>query len=72
MDGGRDDPLVELRWHWGSAYVISHPAPDMWVAQRRDTRKTLRAGTPAALRELILADYFARPVPRDSCGGGAM
>ena len=58
--------LAELRWHWGSAYVISHPAPDVWVAQRRDTRETLRSDGPAGLRQAILADYFAHPVPRES------
>jgi hypothetical protein len=65
VDGGRDDPnLDDLRWHWGSACIISRLEPDVWVAQRRDTQKTLRAATPAGLRELILADYFTCPVPR--------
>lgn len=59
-----DDPLQELAFHWGSAYVISHPGPDNWLAQRRDTRETLRADGPYELREAILADYFARPVSR--------
>ena len=44
---------------WGSAYLITrapgtaHP----YTAERRDD--------PAALRELIRADYWARPVPRE-------
>ena len=61
---GDDLDMNDLRWHWGTAYVISHPCPDVWVAQRRDNRETLRAGTPAELRDRIVADYTARPVPR--------
>jgi hypothetical protein len=59
-----DDPLAELRHHWGSAYAICHPGPDVWVAQRRDDRQALRAASPEALREQIRADHAARPVPR--------
>jgi hypothetical protein len=57
-----DRDLDELRWHWDSAYLISHPAPDLWLAQRRDTRDTLRADSPALLRDKIQADYLACPV----------
>jgi hypothetical protein len=57
--------LNELRHHWGSAYVITHPQPDVWVAQRKDDRTTLRADTPGGLRDRIVADYLARPVSRD-------
>lgn len=56
--------LDSLRWHWGDAYLISFFEPDQWMAQRRDNRATLRAGTALGLRDLILADYTARPVPR--------
>ena len=56
--------LADLIWHWGSAYVITHPCPDAWLAQRRDNRDTIRASTPAELRDRIVADYTARPVPR--------
>jgi len=56
--------LNELRWHWGSAYAIAHPEPDLWIAQRRDDHATLRDETPAGLRDKILADYLDRPVPR--------
>jgi hypothetical protein len=59
-----DEPLNALRWHWGSAYVISRPAPDAWIAQRRDSRETLRDQTPLGLRSKIIADYTARPVSR--------
>ncbi len=68
MGGDRDERLDELRWHWGSAYLIGHRAPDVWVAQRRDTRETLIADGPEALRGEIRADYLAHPVPRGSCG----
>ena len=64
--GDYDDDLAELRHHWGSAYRISHPAPDVWLAQRRDTRETLRADSPGELLDLIRADYASRPVPRSA------
>jgi hypothetical protein len=59
-------PLASLRWHWGSAYDIRNPLPRVWIAERRDTRDALRADSPVALRDLIVADYTARPVPRDA------
>jgi hypothetical protein len=59
------DPMSALQWHWGSAYVISCHGVGLWIAQRRDTRETLRAGTPMGLRDKIIADYTARPVSRD-------
>lgn len=53
---------------WGSAYQITrnpgeeHP----YQAERRDDPAViLTAATPGALRELIRADYLARPVPRE-------
>ena len=53
---------------WGSAYLIirapgtAHP----YQAERRDDPAViLTAVTPAALRELIRADYWACPVPRE-------
>lgn len=63
-EAGMEAALEELRHHWGSAYVIGHPEPDVWVAQRRDDRVVLRADTPEELRDRIIADYTARPVPR--------
>ena len=63
------DPLGELRWHWGSAYVFARPRPDIWVAQRRDDRSTFWADSPDALHNLVVADYTARPSPaRDRPG----
>jgi len=56
-------PLARLQFHWGEAYEIWHQGLT-WVAQRRDNRATLRADSPEALRDLIIADYTARPVPR--------
>jgi hypothetical protein len=61
---GDDSDLDDLRWHWGSAYVISHPCPEVWLAQRRDDREMIRAATPGDLRDRIVEDYTARPVPR--------
>jgi hypothetical protein len=63
-----DDSLDDLRWHWGEAYVIGHLGPDLWLAQRRDNRKMLRASTAAELHDLIVADYDARPVGRQLPG----
>ncbi len=60
-----DDDLAELRWHWGSAYLIDRPGPDVWLAQRRDDRTTLRATSAAGLLDKIYADYRDRPVSRD-------
>jgi len=62
---GVQDPLAALQWHWGDAYLICHPEPDLWVAVRRDNRDTLRAAGPEELRALIIADYVNRHVPRD-------
>ncbi len=61
-------PLDELRWHWGDAYLISFFEPDNWVAQRRDNFETLRADGPVELRDLIVADYNAHPVSRQIAG----
>lgn len=66
--GEYTEPLAELRWHWGSAYLISHPKPGVWLAQRRDTRETLRAGSAAELLEKIRDDYAQRPVSRRIAG----
>jgi hypothetical protein len=57
-----DEALDALRWHWGEAYVICNPGPEVWLAERRDTRETLKADTPMGLRDAIIADYTARPV----------
>jgi hypothetical protein len=61
---GDEELLAELRYHWGDAYEISHPERDVWVAQRNDTRETVRAATGDGLFGAIGADYRARPVPR--------
>lgn len=57
--------LESLAWHWGDAYAVSCLEPGVWLAQRRDTRETLRAASPEELRDVILADYTARPVSRE-------
>jgi hypothetical protein len=56
-------PLEDLRWHWGEAYRIDHYGL-VWIAPRRDDRSTLRADSPEELRQAMIADYTARPVPR--------
>lgn len=64
LNQGMDPDLRDLEHHWGEAYVIFHPRPDMWIASRRDNQETLRASTPDELRGKIHEDYFARPVRR--------
>ena len=59
-----DSDLADLRWHYHGAYVVSHPEPDLWLAQRTDDHTTLKAGTPDELFTLIRADYARKPVPR--------
>ncbi|MBV9094724.1 MAG: hypothetical protein JO132_12750 [Streptosporangiaceae bacterium] len=57
--------LAELRWHWDTAYIIECFGLGAWVARRRDGRCTLHADSAELLRDMIMADYTARPVPRD-------
>ena len=56
--------LDDLRWHWGEAYIFMNPRPDLWLAERRDDRSTLRADSPESLLDKIRADYLAHPVSR--------
>ncbi len=63
------DDLADLRFHWGSAYLIEHPEPDVWIAVRRDDHGTLRAASAEGLRDRILADYTAHPVSRSVAPG---
>ena len=60
----RHAALADLDFHWGGAYEIAAGAGG-WVARRQDDGRPLIAGSPDELRALILADYSARPVPRD-------
>jgi len=64
MGSDWDEPLQALRWHWGSAYIINCARLGRWTAERRDNHETLRDGTPLGLRDKIIADYSAHPVPR--------
>ena len=61
---GPDEDLAYLAWHWEGAYAVSHPEPGVWLAQRLDDRAVLRAASAGELRDAIIADYTARPVPR--------
>ncbi len=62
--GQARDALADLQHHWGSAYAIAG-ADGCWVARRRDNGKLINAGGPGGLRELLVADYQDRPVPRE-------
>jgi hypothetical protein len=58
----REDALVILDYHWGSAYQI------VWLegkyrAIRRDDQQVLNADSPEAMTRLLGEDYQARPVP---------
>ncbi len=58
MGSDWQEPLDELRWHWGEAYLIHYfSGPDRWVAQRRDSHATMSASNPAGLLDLIREDY---------------
>jgi hypothetical protein len=51
---------------WGNAYRITRTSGTVnpYQAERRDDpAAVLQAATPGALREMIRADYFARPSP---------
>ena len=53
---------------WGSAYLITRvPGTTLpyQAGRRDDPAAVLQAATPGALRELIRADYFTCPVPRE-------
>jgi hypothetical protein len=63
----RSRALAELVFHWGEAYEITE-ALGVWRAVRRDNQVSLVASDPASLRELIIGNYTARPVPRDLPG----
>jgi hypothetical protein len=71
---GSEADLAELRWHWGSAYLVHHFAEaGRWVARRRDSHATVSADDPGQLLSLIRADYAAYPVPRgEYCRGDGM
>jgi hypothetical protein len=62
------DSYGMLCWDWGSAYLITRApgAAHPYQAERRDDAAVVLTATdPDALRELIRADYLARPVPRE-------
>ncbi len=56
--------LRDLQWHWGETYQITGSG-DRWLARRPDNGRLLVAAAPQELRDLIVADYTAQPVPRD-------
>lgn len=59
-----NDPLDELRWHWGDAYEIER-ADDGWRARRRDgLGGWMTAPSAEELRDRIRGDYRRRPVRR--------
>jgi hypothetical protein len=64
MAGDWAADLDDLRFHWGSAYLIELLG-GRWIAQRRDSHATMSAEGPDQLLDLIRTDYATHPVPRD-------
>jgi len=62
------DALNCLKDDWGSAYEITYQLGEVepYRAIRRDDSTALEALTPAELRAIIRADYYARPVSLDA------
>ena len=57
--------LWKLRNGWGEVYEISVVFPDSWRAVRIGEPETvLDADSAAELREAMIADHEARPLPR--------
>ncbi len=56
----------DLRLHWDEAYKITYDPGEAEPchAERLDDGTVLTADSPWALREKIIGDYSARPVPR--------
>jgi hypothetical protein len=61
----RMDALDVLDFHWGAAYDLAVTRAG-WVAKRLDNGRPLVAASPGELRDLIIGDYTAQPVPREA------
>jgi protein involved in temperature-dependent protein secretion len=64
----RKAAMRDLDRRWGSAYVI-FSGDGVYSATRMDELQVLTASSPSELRSKIIADYGARPVPRDRQDG---
>lgn len=53
--------LDNLRYHWGDVFLFSWPEPGVWLAQRREDNRVLRAEDPDQLFDLVRADVAASP-----------
>jgi len=74
-----DPHLTELQDHYGSAYRLSHPEPDTWLAMRRDDHETLKAQTrlncstlsdrtmPSSRSRAVRAELDAERLPAPGC-----
>jgi hypothetical protein len=63
------DRYAMLCQDWGSTYRITRTpgAAHPYQAEPRDDRAVvLTAADPGTLRDLIRADYLARPIPREA------
>jgi hypothetical protein len=63
------DAFARLQWDWDSAYDFTRDDdpgnPQPYTAARKDGKGTLAAADPETLRDAVLRDYLARPIPRD-------
>jgi hypothetical protein len=56
--------LHDLDHHWGEAYDLAVTRAG-WVAKRLDNCRALVGESADGLRDLIVADHGAEPVPHD-------
>jgi hypothetical protein len=78
-DGGDQEELADLRWHWDLAYEINLSS-DTWTARFLGADGYLQASSADDLRSLIRADYASRKTtaatggahgtPDDAIGAG--
>jgi hypothetical protein len=59
MNAIDDAELRDIRWHWGTAYVLDHDGERRYTATRVGLPDhVLTADTAAQLRGMIRSDYF--------------
>jgi hypothetical protein len=63
IQGTPEQKLAYLQWHWSRWYDISK-ADGRWRAVRLDDDTECEEESAEELRDAMLADYTARPVPR--------
>jgi len=65
------EALEALRFGWGDAYLIGHDDEHgFWAARRDRIGGLLTEAGPDDLRQAIIEDYAAKPVPREPASRG--